>query len=450
MHLDTIVAISTPLGQGAIGIVRMSGELSLTIAQKLLQRKSKLDSHRAVIGIIKDPIEQSPVDQALVLYMRSPKSYTGEDMIEFHCHGSLLVLKKVLELCLNEGARLAEEGEFSKRAFLNGKLDLTQAEAILDLIHSQTQPGMQQAVYQLEGHLSQPIQDNRQELLNLLVAIEANIDFPHEVDPIPDQEIIQTIKGVAGIIQSLLETAETGKIWRQGIRVAIVGQPNVGKSSLLNQLLRYDRAIVTEVPGTTRDTVEDEYNLHGIPLKLVDTAGLRKTDDRVESIGIERSLKAVDEAQLVLLVIDNQEGLKNEDFQILDRVGNKTCVIVGNKQDLSKNRPVGLSGESHPFVLVSALNNTGIAQLESTIHDLIIKGKTHYYNHITINDRHRICLTRAHQALTQVLQAVDDGLPGDFLTIDIKEAIAALGEVVGEAVSEEVLHEMFHQFCIGK
>lgn len=447
---DTIAAIATPLGMGAIGIVRLSGPEALSIAQKLFQPAREYEaytSHKAYFGRLVDPQTQKHLDQVLFLYMRGPHSFTGQDCVEFQCHGGPFLLKRVLEHCLALGARLADKGEFSQRAFLNGKLDLTQAEAIFDLIHGRNQNQVTQATYQLEGHLTNGLKAVRQTLLDTLVALEAAIDFPDEVDDVPESEVEQALDAALTETQRLLGTAEAGRILKEGLRVALVGQPNVGKSTLLNQLLRYERAIVSHIPGTTRDTVEDDYNLRGIPLKIIDTAGLRETEDLVESIGIARSRDALSGADIVLLVVDATQGWSESEDEIMSELSDKPVLVIFNKLDLLTepfSPPSGVDA-----LATSALDFETIEQLEETLYERLIAGKELDYQ-VTINERHRLCLVRAEQALLKSRSTLGAGLPGDFLSIDIKEALLAFGEVMGESLSEEVIHEIFHRFCVGK
>jgi tRNA modification GTPase len=446
---DTIAAISTPVGAGAIGIVRLSGPQALPIAQSLFSGVEKPQSHHAHLGLILHPVSRQPLDQALLLYMQSPRSFTGEDIVELHCHGGVHLLRSVLNLCLEQGARLAFPGEFSQRAFLNGKLDLTQAEAIMDLIHSRSDPALFQASHQLEGQLSAPIRVLREQLLELLAAIEANIDFPDEVDPVSDTEVIEVIAAALTQTEQLLATHQAGRIWKEGLRLALIGQPNVGKSTLLNRLLRYERAIVSEIPGTTRDTVEDDCYLGGIPVRLVDTAGLRQTGDKVEQIGIERSLQALAEADLVLLIVDATQGLTDYDQTLLARSESKKMVLIWNKIDQVSELPQLQADLALPQAWIAALANQGIESLEELLQAEILKNQPLEFT-VTINERHRLCLSRSQAALGKAKLTQAAGLPADFIAIDLKEAILAFGEMIGAAVSDEVIDRVFHRFCVGK
>lgn len=444
---DTIAAISTPPGNGAIGIIRLSGPDALALARQIfLGGPSEWPSHKAIYGQLMDPRSSAVLDHCLMLYMKAPRSYSGEDLVEFHCHGGRFLVNAVLQLCLELGARLAGPGEFTQRAFLNGRLDLTQAEAVADLIHGQSRPGLNLAAHQLEGHLSGPIRQLRSRLLGILASIEANIDFPDEVDP-PEPELIQQgmLQALAEI-RRLLASSEAGRIWKEGLKLAIVGEPNVGKSTLLNALLRYERAIVSDIPGTTRDTVEDDYNLRGIPVRIIDTAGLRQTQDKIESIGIERSQQALDAADLVLLVADSQQGLSAEIQAQLANWRHKNVFLVWNKTDLGLAE---LQSYELPSVKVSALSGQGLEQLENLLFEQV-SSQHDLSPEISINERHRICLLRAEEALQRVAQTLQQDLPTDFIAIDLKEAIVAFGEIIGESVSEEVINEIFHRFCVGK
>lgn len=447
---DTIAAVSTPPGNGAIGIVRLSGPEAATLARRVFPGgPNPWPSHKAHYGPISDPRSAETLDQALMLYMQAPRSYTGEDIVEFHCHGGRFLVSNVLQLLLDLGARPAEPGEFTQRAFLNGRIDLTQAEAVADLIHGQSRPGLAQAAHQLEGHLSEPIREVRKDLIALLATIEANIDFPDEVDP-PDLDLLnQGLTRARTEIRRLLATSDAGRIWKQGLKLAIVGEPNVGKSTLLNALLRYERAIVSEIPGTTRDTVEDDYNLRGIPVRIIDTAGLRQTHDTIEAIGIERSQKAVEQADLVLIVAEASAGLNPEITARIPQWANKDLVLVWNKSDLGTAPELSGALAALPSAAVSALTGSGLEALETLLYETVASHHQLEQN-ITINERHRLCLLRADESLTRVALTVAEDLPTDFMAIDLKEAILAFGEVIGESVSEEIIHEIFHRFCVGK
>lgn len=448
MNFDTIVALATPTGVGGIGIVRLSGAEALKISKCFFKLPELVQSHRAYFGKIKDADEI--VDSCLLIYFKSPKSFTGEDIVEFHCHGNPYITNKVIDLCLKYGARLAQAGEFTKRAFLNGKLDLTQAEAVYDLIHSKTSVSLKNANNQMGGKLSGRIRSVREKLIKMLSHIEAIIDFPDEIDDEPLTNFEPLIKESSELVKNLIDTAEAGKIYREGLKVAIVGKPNAGKSSLLNALVRFDRAIVTEIAGTTRDTLEEYINIKGIPVKIVDTAGLRETQDRIEKIGIEKSFEMIDQAQLVLFITDGLQKLDAEELLILDKIENeKPFILVVNKIDLSDNLALA-SKTIKNVAFISAKYNKGIEKLETQMHDLILDGKTDSSLDININNRHKEILYRANESLDRALMTIQNNLPIDFLTIDTKSAVISMGEVIGENVTEEIITEIFANFCVGK
>lgn len=449
MNFDTITAIATASGVGGIGIIRLSGSEALKIAKKIFKVPNNLKSHEVIFGKIID--EQELIDSCLLIYFRAPKSFTGEDVIEFHCHGNPFILNKVLDLCIKYGARLAKAGEFTKRAFLNGKLDLTQAEAVYDLIHSKTSMSLKNANNQIEGKLSSKIKNVRDELIKTLSHIEAIIDFPDEIDDEPLSNFIPVVKKAYDLVVNLINTAEAGKIYRDGIKTAIVGKPNVGKSSLLNSLLRFDRAIVTDIEGTTRDTLEEYINIKGIPVQIVDTAGLRETYDIIEKIGIEKSFESIDKSQLVLFVADGSKNLSEEEIRILNKLEeeNKSFIMVINKIDLTDNFNLNNKNIEN-IAFISAKYNKGIEKLEELIKNLILKGKTDSSLDININSRHKEILYRAKESLVKSLDTINKNLPIDFLAIDIKAAIVNMGEIIGENVSEEVITEIFANFCVGK
>jgi tRNA modification GTPase len=450
---ETIAAIATPLGTAAIGVVRLSGPEALPIAQKIFVPakawREAPQSHRAYFGTLKHPQTGAALDQGLFLLMRGPRSYTGEDSVELHCHGGSFVLQSVLNACLLAGARLAEAGEFTQRAFVNGKLDLVQAEAVADLIHSRSEPGMALAAHQLEGQLSGQLREIRQQLIGILASIEASIDFPDEVDS-PDDAVIEAeLRGIQQAISDLLASAESGRIWKQGLRLALVGAPNVGKSTLLNALLRYDRAIVSPIPGTTRDTVEDDYSLKGIPIRLIDTAGLRESTDQIEAIGMARSREALASADLILLISEAGQPVPADLQRLVQSLSKPWVVQVENKQDLHSGSPAAPLQPEWPLYRISALQQQGLQDLEEGLYQLITR-QLNLSSRVSVNARHSLCLVRAAEALDRMQETLAQGLPGDFASIDLKEAIVAFGEVLGESISETVIHEIFHRFCVGK
>ena len=445
MYEDTIAAISTPLGEGGIGIVRLSGKEARPIVEKVF--RGKLSHRRLNYGHIIDPESGEVVDEVLVCFMAAPHTYTREDIVEINCHGGPMPLRRILELVLRHGARLAQPGEFTLRAFLNGRIDLAQAEAVLDIVRAKTQASLRIAMQGLEGRLSAQIRELRSQLISVLAYLTARIDFPE--DEIEEQDILQPLKEALLSLQRLIATADTGIVYRQGVRTAIVGKPNVGKSSILNQLLKQERAIVTSIPGTTRDTIEETVNLQGIPFILVDTAGITRSKELVESLGIERSRRAIEQADLVLLVIDLSEPLTMGDREIIDLIGDKTVVTVANKCDLPQQAKIdGLPGE---VVLTCALTGEGMPELEEKMVQTVLGGRVFTSDALLVNNpRHKSILIRAEKNLAQAISSLASVMPEDFITIDLTAAINALGEITGETVQEELLETIFSNFCIGK
>ena len=457
---DTIAAISSAPGEGAIGIVRLSGDDALAIADKVYklgQKKlSTQDSHTIHYGHIVDPKDGQEIDEVMVSVMREPKTFTREDIVEINTHGGIVATNRVLELVLREGATLAEPGEFTKRAFINGRIDLTQAEAVMDLIRAKTDRSMDLAVKQLDGKLSNLIENLRQDILNTLAQVEVNIDYP-EYDDV--EEMTLKLLGekttiIKDRIDGLLSTAKQGKILRDGISTAIVGRPNVGKSSLLNALLREEKAIVTDIEGTTRDTVEEYINIRGVPLKLVDTAGIRDTEDVVERIGVERSKKALKEAELVLLLLNQSEALTAGDRELLALTQDHKRIIIMNKIDL----PSQLLKESllewveeDEIIATSMMTQEGIDALEEKIADYFFSGQSGEKDATYVsNARHIDLLQKASQSLDEVRNGIDMGMPVDLIQIDFTRAWEILGEIIGENAPDELLTQLFSQFCLGK
>lgn len=457
---DTIAAISSAPGEGAIGIVRLSGDDALAIADKVYnlgQKKlSTQDSHTIHYGHIVDPKDGQEIDEVMVSVMREPKTFTREDIVEINTHGGIVATNRVLELVLREGATLAEPGEFTKRAFINGRIDLAQAEAVMDLIRAKTDRSMDLAVKQLDGKLSNLIENLRQDILNTLAQVEVNIDYP-EYDDV--EEMTLKLLGekttiIKNRIDGLLSTAKQGKILRDGISTAIVGRPNVGKSSLLNALLREEKAIVTDIEGTTRDTVEEYINIRGVPLKLVDTAGIRDTEDVVERIGVERSKKALMEAELVLLLLNQSEALTAGDRELLALTQDHKRIIIMNKIDL----PNQLLKESllewveeDEIIATSMMTQEGIDALEEKIADYFFSGQSGEKDATYVsNARHIDLLQKASQSLDEVKNGIDMGMPVDLIQIDFTRAWEILGEIIGENAPDELLTQLFSQFCLGK
>jgi tRNA modification GTPase len=469
MYTDTISAISTALGEGGIGIVRLSGPEALPILQKIFRTptgktRARFDSHRLYYGQVIDPqdrpAENGPLDEVMAVYLAPPRTYTREAMAELNCHGGMVPLERVLNLTLREGARLAEPGEFTLRAFLNGRLDLAQAEAVLDIVRSKTGPGLEQALGQLAGNLSRRIAGVRQGLLSSLAHLEAMIDFPE--DDVPPASVAPQLQATLAELDKLLATADAGIIYRQGIRAAIVGIPNVGKSSLLNALLRADRAIVTPIAGTTRDVIEETVNLRGVPVVLVDTAGITATEDVVEALGIERSRQALSSADLLLLVLDGSRKLVEGDLRLVEAVrseleresGKKACVVL-NKRDVTPQltRPGDVQAllPGRPVVSLSARTGDHLDELEETLARLALGGQNLAGRSVMVtNERHRRSLERAGEHLLAAIASSEALLPADFVSIDLRLALESLGEITGESVQDSLLKEIFENFCIGK
>ena len=459
-EFDTIAAISTAPGEGAIGIVRISGDLAISIASSIYQCGTKQleeqKTHTIHYGHIVDPKSGEVYDEVMVSVLRAPKTFTREDIVEINCHGGIVAINRVLQLVLRMGARLAEPGEFTKRAFLNGRIDLSQAEAVMDLIRAKTDKSMQLAMRQLDGQLSHLIQNLRQGILNTLAQVEVNIDYPEydDVEEMTLQLLREKTQQVLQGIRALLNTASQGKILRDGLKTAIVGRPNVGKSSLLNVLLREEKAIVTDIAGTTRDTIEEYVNVRGVPLQLIDTAGIRETDDVVEKIGVERSRKALKEADFVLLLLNQSETLQEEDIRLLETTKGMKRIILFNKTDL----PSKLSTENiapyakeEEIVTTSMLNKEGIDQLEEKIAGYFFQGQMNERDATYLsNTRHIALLEKAEQALVEVQNGIEMEMPVDLIQIDFTRAWDLLGEITGDSVQDELLTQLFSQFCLGK
>lgn len=461
MDFDTIAAISTPLGEGAIGIVRISGEDAIPIAEKIFQSPSgklltKVPSHTIHYGYIVDPKENRKIEEVMVTVMRKPHTFTKEDVVEINCHGGLLSVNRVLELVLTNGARLAEPGEFTKRAFLNGRIDLSQAEAIMDLIRAKTDRAMNVALSQLEGRLSKLIKKLRQEILEVLAQVEVNIDYPEydDVEEMTHQMLYEKATYVKNEITKLLETAKQGKILREGLRTVIIGRPNVGKSSLLNSLVQENKAIVTDIPGTTRDVIEEFVNIRGVPLKLVDTAGIRETDDIVERIGVEKSRQVLKEADLILLVLNNHEELTDEDILLFEMIKDMEGIVIINKIDLPRKidmEKVQKLANGKKIVSISIKEEKGIDELENVISSMYFTGEieTNDLTYVS-NARHIALLNQALQSIEDVLHGIEANVPIDIIQIDMTKTWETLGEIIGESVHDALLDQLFSQFCLGK
>lgn len=457
---DTIAAISTPYGESGIGIVRMSGPLAESIAKRVFRSKkgevSNFVSHHFHYGEIIDPKDGHVIDEVLLVLMKAPKTYTREDVVEIHCHGGYFLLQKALELVLREGARLAQPGEFTKRAFLNGRIDLTQAEAVIDLIRARTKESLEIANQQLKGILSREMIAIKEKLIRNLTLIEAQIDFPEEeIDRPSFEEMKRDLNSILREVEEWLLSYEEGRVFREGISCAITGKTNVGKSSLLNVLLKEDRAIVTPIPGTTRDIIEEVINIRGIPIRLIDTAGLRGARDIIEEEGIKRAKERIGDADLIILVLDGSIELEKEDIEIFQEVKEKKKVICVNKKDL----PLRLSIEEiksrfqkDPLVFTSALKNEGIDELRDAIYFTVIKRRVRLSPEHTIitNIRHKEILSNIKENLKNVIEGLEEGRSLELIAFEIRLALEALSEMVGETTPEEVLNRIFEQFCIGK
>ncbi len=457
---DTIAAIATASGEAGIGIVRISGEKSLDIIDDIFisKQEKKLSSYparRITYGYIKNPDKGQIIDEVLAHYTRGPYTYTKEDVVEINCHGGTIPLKKILELIIKKGARIAEPGEFTKRAFLNGRIDLAQAEAVKDLISAKTEKGFDVALDQLEGSLSQKVGVARQKLLNMLAHIQVSIDFSEEdIDEVTLDYLLEESLSLQKDIGFLLKTADTGKILREGLSTVIVGKPNVGKSSLLNALLRESRAIVTEVPGTTRDVIEEHVNIKGIPLRIIDTAGIRETDDIVERIGVERSKEFFNKADLVIFVIDISTDLTKEDIEIMELLKDKKALILVNKTDLPKRadlEKIKSYIKDKSLIKISLVKGEGLEELEDAIEDLVYQGEIRAKDSLIVtNIRHKNSLERALQSIIEGIEAIEKKMPLDFVEVDIKNTWEALGEISGDTVAEDIIDHIFSNFCLGK
>jgi tRNA modification GTPase trmE len=453
---DTIAAIATPIGEGGISIIRVSGENALEIVNKIFRgaNLNKVASHTIHYGHIIDYANKDVVDEVLVTVMLAPKTFTRENTVEVSCHGGLLVTEKILQLILDNGARMATPGEFTKRAFINGRIDLTQAESIMDIIEAKTDRARQVAMKQLEGGLLFEIRKLRQELLNTMAHEEVNIDYPeYDMDDVTSKEMYDKAHQVIKEIDKLLATAQEGKVVRSGLATAIVGRPNVGKSSLLNYLSKEEKAIVTSIAGTTRDTLEEYVSLKGILLKLIDTAGIRQTDDIVEKIGVERSKRAITESDLVLLLINSSEELTEEDQKLLELTQDKKRIIILNKADqvakITKKDIQKITDS--PIVTISVLKKQNMIGLEEAIKSLFLQGITDSKSEVMVtNQRQNDLLRKAKQSLIEAIEAINDNMPLDLVQIDLKEAWDSLGEITGDTAPDELITQLFSKFCLGK
>jgi tRNA modification GTPase len=461
MEFDTIAAISTPMGEGAIAIVRLSGDEAITIADKVFKgiggkRLKDVSSHTINYGQILDPRTNEIIEEVMVSVMKAPKTFTRENIVEINCHGGLVSVNRVLQLILNSGARLAEPGEFTKRAFLNGRIDLSQAEAVIDLIRAKTDRAMSVAIGQMEGRLSKLIKKLRQEILEVVAHVEVNIDYPEydDVEEMTHKMLIEKAFYIRTELNKLLQTSQQGKILREGLSTVIIGRPNVGKSSLLNSFVQENKAIVTDIPGTTRDVIEEYVNVRGVPLRLVDTAGIRETEDIIERIGVERSKKVLKEADLILLVLNYADELTKEDEQLFEAVKGMDVIVIINKTDLPQNinmEKVKELSKAHKIVSTSLLEEQGVDDLEESIASMYFQGsmEAHDMTYIS-NTRHIALISQALQAIEEVIHGVDMGTPIDIIQIDLTRTWELLGEIIGDSVQEGLINQLFSQFCLGK
>ncbi len=458
MKMDSIAAISTPMGEGAIAIVRVSGDEAFKVVNTIFKGKNleAVPSHTIHYGFIIDPETNEKVEEVMVSVMKGPKTFTREDVVEINCHGGLVSVNRVLQLVLNQGVRLAEPGEFTKRAFLNGRIDLSQAEAVMDLIRAKTDRAMNVAIGQMEGRLSKLIRGLRQTILETLAHVEVNIDYPEydDVEEMTHKLLKEKSIEIKNEIEKLLETSKQGKILREGLSTVIIGRPNVGKSSLLNSLVHENKAIVTDIPGTTRDVIEEYVNVRGVPLRLVDTAGIRETEDIVERIGVERSRQVLKEADLILLVLNNAEELSDEDRRLFEAVSGMDVIVIVNKIDL--NSKLSLDevkdlAKNYPVISTSLKEETGIDLLEEAISSLFFKGKLEVADLTYVsNTRHIALLNQAKKSIEEVLSGIEVGVPIDMIQIDFTRTWEILGEIIGDTVHESLIDQLFSQFCLGK
>ncbi|HXY53202.1 MAG TPA: tRNA uridine-5-carboxymethylaminomethyl(34) synthesis GTPase MnmE [Nitrospirota bacterium] len=453
---DTICAVSTPPGEGGIGIIRISGKNALGIAKKIFKPRIDKDILRAAThtlhyGHVIDPATGEPVDEVLLGVMHGPATYTREDIVEINCHGGMLPLWRVMDLLINAGARQADPGEFTKRAFLNGRIDLAQAEAVMDIIRAKTDLCHRAANEQLLGGLSEEISRLRDRLVSVIASVEAGIDFPEEED-IDTEDSTRLADGISDIIttiEELLLSYNYGKILRDGFATAIVGRPNVGKSSLLNALLKQNRAIVTEIPGTTRDVLEEYLSISGVPIKILDTAGIRFTHDTVEQEGVRRSLAAIESADIVLVVLDGSERLTDEDQRVLESVKGKNTIVIVNKSDLPRKLD-GLAGQ-YIQVSLSCRTGDGLKGLKSAISDMVKQGTIGSREHAwAVNQRHKTALAQTKESLQKSLDSIISNLSPEFVAVDLRGAIDSLGLIIGATYTEDILERIFNDFCIGK
>ena len=466
-HSDTIAAIATAMSDSGIGIIRISGEEAIQIADKIFRsvnpdkKLTNVKSHTVHYGYIYDG--DTFLDEVMVILMKAPHSYTTEDTVEINCHGGVLMVNRILETVLKYGARLADPGEFTKRAFLNGRIDLSKAEAVIDIIHSKNEFALQAGTAQLKGSVSNAVVDMRQIIIHEIAFIESALDDPEHISLDGFYEkIAETVDKLISRITGLIESADNGKMLKEGIRTVILGKPNAGKSSLLNLLVGEEKAIVTNIAGTTRDILEENIKLHGIGLNIIDTAGIRETEDIVEKIGVERALKCAEEADLVIYVVDSSVPLDDSDYAIMDFMKYKKSIVLLNKTDLDTivtedilldklSKYLGKKAANLPIIKTSTKENIGIDIFEEQIKQMFFHGEITFNDQVYItNMRHKEALIDAKQSLSMVQRSIDDCMPEDFLSIDLMNAYASLGKIIGEEVGEDLVNEIFSKFCMGK
>lgn len=458
--MSTIAAISTAPAIGGIGIVRMSGKDCFEVLEKIFKPKNpetieNIGGYRIKYGTIVNPETNRVVDEILVSYFKCPKSYTAENMCEINSHGGIVVLREILELCLKNGAELAKPGEFTERAFLNGRIDLTQAEAIIDIINAKSTREAQESANQLEGYLSRKINEIREKIMDIMVNIEANIDYPeYDVEEVSNKDAENKLKEIENELIKLSKTFENGKILKEGVKIAIIGSPNAGKSSLLNSMLKEERAIVTDIAGTTRDIIEEQISIEGIPFKVIDTAGIRDAKDKIEQIGIEKSKKAANEADVILAVFDSSVPLNDEDREILNLLKHKKSIIVLNKTDLKQivnNECKEIQDVNTEVINISLKNNEGLERIYESLVKMFNLNQINLDNELTItNIRHQELINKAIESTRMALNDLNNSMPIDIISINIKEILEHLGEITGDNVSEDIIKNIFAKFCLGK
>ena len=458
--MSTIAAISTAPAIGGIGIVRMSGKDCFEVLEKIFKPKNpetieNIAGYRIKYGTIVNPETNRVVDEVLVSYFKCPKSYTAENMCEINSHGGIVVLREILELCLKNGAELAKPGEFTERAFLNGRIDLTQAEAIIDIINAKSTREAQESANQLEGYLSRKINEIREKIMNIMVNIEANIDYPeYDVVEVSNKDAENKLKEIENELIKLSKTFENGKILKEGVKIAIIGSPNAGKSSLLNSMLKEERAIVTDIAGTTRDIIEEQISIEGIPFKVIDAAGIRDAKDKIEQIGIEKSKKAANEADVILAVFDSSVPLNDEDREILNLLKHKKSIIVLNKTDLKQivnNECKEIQDVNTEVINISLKNNEGLEKIYESLVKMFNLNQINLDNELTItNIRHQELINKAIESTRMALNDLNNSMPIDIISINIKEILEHLGEITGDNVSEDIIKSIFAKFCLGK